>query len=134
MRRFKMKHMAALALVLIMSIGATTTAFARGGFGGGRMGQGEGQVAAGQARDDNEQWRAQRDTWRAERAALRNEMGSSFGDFENCRFDCISFDADGNIVFAEGCRYVDVDGNLITRESFRQGRGAGICRRLQDKH
>lgn len=93
------KRILAFALVLIMSIAATSTVFARGGFGGGR-GAARNQGFAGQAQNDN--------SWR----------GNGI-----CRFDCISFGDDGNIVPWEN----------LERGGRFSGRigGQGVCPRLQ---
>ena len=104
MRNSKMKRVLSLLLVVVMTTAAASTVFARG-FGGGRIGQCQG---------------------------LRILEHCRFEYGEGCRYDCISFDADGNVVFAEGCRRVDAYGNVTCpREGRGLGQRLGICRRLQ---
>ena len=105
------KRILAIIMILIMSATAATTVFAHG-FGRGRTPDGHG----------HRQW--------------SDTLQCCFDNAENIWLNCISWDADGNIVFAEGCRRVDADGNLIPWETLRegrgQGRGIGLCRRLQE--
>jgi len=89
----KIKSILALVLVLIMAMAATSTVFARG-FGGGRMAQGQRQCAIEQCRFDE------------------------LDCLENCLNNCISFDADGNVIFT------------LEYRGLGMGLGRGACRRL----
>lgn len=112
MRNLKSKHVLAMILVVIMSVGASSTAFARG-FGGGRMMQGQ----------------------QAEALLVYNEQGfavnSRGGLWQDADgnamfgYGCWFYDADGNVVSAWGQQVFDADGNAIPWEDRGFGRGQG---------
>ena len=151
----RLKRILLLVMVLVMSAAATSTVFARG-FGGGRMmhTQNNRQIVCqigengicpaheegvcpvwghvpGQGRNNDRGFRGGRmmhghGHWSHATIQCCPE------NVENCWRVCISWDADGNIVFAEGCWRVDDEGNVIFPwEGRGQDRGFRGCRRLQ---